>query len=476
MLFNSFRFLWLFPLIFLVYYAIMYIGNTKKLYPGLGNLALILISYGLYLSYNPTYVLVLLGVTAISYLAGIVLADKGKRAIWPWILLILLPLLLFKYSSFISSQFNSLFEFIGLTFTLPGLNWALPIGISFFTFQAVGYVVDVYKGKIAPERNWWHYMLFVCFFPQIVSGPISRAADLLPQIRANRQFDYNQAVSGLRWLLWGMFMKVVMADRVGIMAGTILDNWQYQSGPACLWGSILYTFQIYGDFAGYSFMALGVGRILGFNLVNNFNHPYLSQSITEFWRRWHISLSTWLRDYVYIPLGGSRCSKLRNYLNILITFLVSGLWHGANWTFIVWGGIHGVAQVIEKILGLNKSTSTSLPLVIVRVLLTFMIVNLAWIFFRMPTFSDSFGIIKQIFTNHDFSIVAIAPSIWLFTLMSMFAVVLYDIAGSRINQWLNAKSHSVPRTASRWAIYSIILCMIVGCGVLDSGQFIYVSF
>lgn len=217
---------------------------------------------------------------------------------------------------------------------LSGLNWAIPIGISFFSFQAIGYLVDVYKQRVPMERNFIDYALFVSFFPQIMSGPISRASDLLPQIKNKRTFNEAKAVQGLKWLLWGMFLKTVMADRLGLYVDSVYNNFQYQSGFSCLVASFMYTMQIYGDFAGYSLMAIGVGRLLGFDLVNNFNHPYFATSITEFWKRWHISLTRWLTTYIYIGLGGNRCSKIRQYWNIMITFLVSGVWHGANWTFI----------------------------------------------------------------------------------------------------------------------------------------------
>lgn len=312
-------------------------------YAKYGNAVLLVISYGLYLQWKPIYALILLWVTAITFLSAKFIGVnntelKKKRLLAVSIVLTLLPLFFFKYYNFLNGVLTDVLSWFGIGNGLPGLNWAMPLGLSFFTLQAIGYLVDVYKGRIETEKNWWDYMLFVSFFPQIASGPISKAKDLLPQIKAKRQFDYNQCTEGLRWLLWGMFMKVVMADRVGIYVNTIFDNYVHQSGLSCFVGSLLYTFQIYGDFAGYSFMAVGVGKLMSFNLINNFERPYLSQSVTEFWHRWHISLSTWLKDYIYIPLGGSRCSKVRNYWNIFATFIVSGIWHGANWTFIVWGG------------------------------------------------------------------------------------------------------------------------------------------
>ena len=291
----------------------------SKIAPKIGNYFLILCSYLLYIKVEPAYALILFGVTAITYL-GALSFDKRKdersrsrvSCIF-FILLALLPLLVFKYYNFITSQFNIVLS----TGKLRGLNLVVPLGLSFYTFQAVGYMLDVYYKRMEAERNWWDYMLFVSFFPQIASGPISKAKDLLPQIKSRRTFNEQQSIDGLRFLLWGMFMKVVMADRIGIYVDTILDNYQYQSGLSLAVGGVLYSFQIYGDFAGYSYMALGVGKLLGFDLINNFKRPYFAISITDFWHRWHISLSTWLKDYVYIPLGGSRCSKFRSYINIL---------------------------------------------------------------------------------------------------------------------------------------------------------------
>ncbi len=363
MIFNSFQFLWLFPLIFVSYYFLPCLfTRSPERKSVVANRLLLLVSYGLYMQWNPAYALILLGVTAVTYVFALRLerelsiSSRRRLLIGCGASLALLPLLVFKYYNFLTGSFAELFGWEGI----PGLNWAVPVGISFFTFQAVGYLFDVYYRRIAAERNWWDYMLFVSFFPQILSGPISKAASLLPQIKANRTFDYDRAVQGLKWMLWGMFLKVVMADRLGLYVDKVLDNYQYNSGSSCLLASIFYSFQIYGDFAGYSFLAMGVGRLMGFDLINNFRQPYLSVSVTDFWRRWHISLSTWLKDYVYIPLGGSRCSKARNYWNIFVTFLVSGVWHGANWTFVVWGVLHGLFQIVEKALGLQRPQSAGL--------------------------------------------------------------------------------------------------------------------
>lgn len=477
MLFNSFEFLWLFPIIFCVYYLITCRKRLIDKFPKIGNYLLIAISYGLYIKYKPEYALVLLGVTAITYLTALKIEKehaygKKKYLIFSGIALAVLPLLVFKYYHFLCSSFESLLGEIGLSVGLPGLNWVMPLGISFFTFQAIGYLADVYLQRIKAEHNWWDYMLFVCFFPQIASGPISKAKDLLPQIKSKRSFNYGQAVQGLRWILWGMFLKVVLADRIGISIDSFNGTLDTESGLMNLAVALLYSFQIYGDFAGYSFMALGVGELLGFELINNFKRPYLSQSVTEFWHRWHISLSLWLKDYIYIPLGGSRCSKFRNYINILVTFLVSGLWHGANWTFVAWGGMHGLLQIIEKMIGFNKKEHTGI-IKGIRILVTFLVVSFAWVFFRQPTFSGAWSQIERIFTNHDTTLHFTTESI-IFMLFALSIVILKDV----VDEWKIKQidgfhsSHKV----FRWAVYLFLLTSILLMGVFDASQFIYINF
>lgn len=472
MLFNSFEFLWLFPIIFCVYHLM----SWRKM----GNVSLLLISYGLYIKWKPVSALILLWVTVITYLTARLLDLRGgktekqdKLLLLIGIILTLSPLIVFKYLNFINVSIADGLSLLGIHVGIMGLNWVLPIGLSFFTLQAIGYLYDVYKRQVEVENNWWDYMLFVSFFPQIASGPISKAKDLLPQIKAQRTFNYGQAVQGLKWILWGMFMKVVMADRVGIYADTIFNNYEHLSGLSCFMGSLLYTLQIYGDFAGYSFMAVGVGELLGFELVNNFRRPYLSQSITEFWHRWHISLSTWLKDYIYIPLGGSHCSKARNYWNILVTFLVSGLWHGANWTFIVWGGLHGVFQIIEKMMKLQRPTSMGITKV-VRIIVTFLLVNFAWVFFRMPTLNDAIEMISRMIINHDITIAEITPAMALFIIMSVFIVVLKDFMDEFCNRKHTMFHHQ--NVIIRWSVYIVMVGMILTCGVFDASQFIYVNF
>lgn len=469
MTFNSFSFWLVFPFIFGLYWLIPSKYNQWR------KVFLIVTSYLLYMNWKPAFALVLLAVTLITYWGGHFLgiqeaADKRKRTIWLFALLALLPLLVFKYYNFVNESIWSLLSSIGLRYELHGLNWAIPVGISFFTFQAVGYIFDVYYKRIESERSIVDYTLFVSFFPQIFSGPISKADELLPQIKSVKRFDYQQGVQGLKYLLWGMFLKLVLADRLGLYVDKVVADYIMYSGGTCMLSAVFYSLQIYGDFAGYSLMAIGVAKTLGFDLINNFNRPYFASSITGFWKRWHISLTRWLTQQVYIPMGGSRCSKLRNYWNIFVTFLVSGIWHGANWTFIVWGVIHGFAQIIEKTLGFNKKDSKGLVKVI-RIIVTFIIVTIAWIFFRMPTLGDAVRFIGQAFADISMPEVLSVTNFAIYVM----AIALVFFKESR-EEFFPTKMKFLGNQYVRWAEFIVIFCLILLCGALDSGSFIYGSF
>lgn len=482
MVYNSFKFILLFPLIFLLYYII------PAKYPKLRNLFLLVVSYALYISWKPVYALVLLAVTAVTFWGGLVFdvgrkkedgrADSPSRKKWLVVLfafLGLLPLLFFKYYNFLNEIMREGLATVGLQFSLPGLNWAVPVGISFFTFQAIGYLFDVYYKKIEAEKDFLTYALFISFFPSITTGPINKASLVIPQLKNLRPyFDYGKALVGLKMLLWGMFMKVVVADRVGLYVDTVLPNYMNYTGVTCFAASIFYTIQIYADFAGYSLMAIGVGKVLGFELTENFRRPYFAVSVTDFWHRWHISLSTWLKDYVYIPLGGSRCSKLRNYWNIFVTFLVSGIWHGANWTFIVWGVLHGIAQIIEKAIGQQKCEYGRFGKTL-KIVITFLFVNFTMIFVRMTTIGDAWGMIVHIFDVHQ-SLALEITSKHIFLLMIMGTVLVFlkdwtdEFAPNKLRLFEN-KSRIV-----RWSSYLFVIFMILLTGVFDAGQFIYANF
>ncbi len=488
MLFNSLSFIVLFPCIFLLYYAI------PAQYGKARNVFLLVVSYLLYLQWKPAYAMILLGVTAVTYGAALALDKTGdanfcvstgqtpgrgegrpKVLLVASVLLTLLPLLVFKYYNFINESVTQGLSLVGLHFNLPGLNWAIPLGISFFTFQALGYLFDVYYKRQEAERDFLTYALFISFFPSIVSGPINKASLVIPQLKALRpQYDRVKVTQGLRMILWGMFMKVVVADRVALYVDTVLPNYMNYTGLSCLVASLLYTIQIYADFAGYSLMAIGVGKTLGFELTANFRRPYFAVSVTDFWHRWHISLSTWLKDYVYIPLGGSRCSRVRNYWNIFVTFLVSGIWHGANWTFIFWGIMHGVCQIVEKMLG-QQQCRYGLVGKTVKIIVTFLIVNFAWIFFRMPSLGDAYHVIGRIFDP------SLPHSVFLPTktdllLMAIGVGMLFvkDFTDEFLpGRFLLLENR---RAAVRWIAAIVTLVMIMLCGVFSADQFIYAKF
>lgn len=469
MAFNSFSFWLIFPIIFGLYWIIPAKWNLWR------KVLLVIASYLLYMNWKPAFALVLLGVTLITYWGGLYFshhqeAQGRKRMIWLFAFAALLPLLSFKYYNFINENIWSLLSVFGLRYELRGLNWAIPVGISFFTFQAVGYLLDVYYRRIEAEKSVLDYTLFVCFFPQTFSGPISKASELLPQIKEARRFNYQQGVQGLKFLLWGMFLKLVLADRLGLYVDKVYADYEMYGGGTCLMAALFYSLQIYGDFAGYSLMAVGVAKTMGIDLINNFNRPYFSVSITDFWRRWHISLSRWLKDYVYIPLGGSRCSKVRNSWNIFVTFLVSGIWHGANWTFIVWGLIHGGVQIVEKSFGLNKKESSGFARLL-RIVVTFIIVTVAWVFFRMPTVGDAVLMIRhgiadlgkpEVLSTTNFAI-------------CLLAIALVAVKDTR-EEFFPTRLRFLDKRIVRWVGYVVLFCMILLCGVLDSGSFIYGGF
>ena len=473
MVYNSFNFIILYPVLFLLYYLI------PAKYRVWRNFYLLAVSYLLYVNWKPVYALILLGVTIVTFYAA-KLIEKGinrKLIIALGGAISVIPLLVFKYYNFINESIFSLLSLIGLRFQLPGLNWAIPVGISFFTFQALGYLFDVYYKRIKAEADFLTYALFVSFFPSIMAGPINKASLVLPQFKTMRPyFDYSKAVEGLKMLLWGMFMKVVVADRLALYVDTVFPNYTHYTGVTCFVASILYTIQIYADFAGYSLMALGVGKTLGFELTENFRRPYFAISITDFWRRWHISFSTWLKDYIYIPLGGSRCSKIRNYWNIFITFLVSGIWHGANWTFIVWGVWHGLVQIIEKAIGQQKCEYGVFGRLI-KIIVTFLLINFAWVFFRMPSIKDGVGMIERMFDSS-------LPQTLFIPKEGKTGIVLYGMGILMLflkdffDEYYPSKLQLFDNKniVIRWGAYVSVMVIILLTGVFGADQFIYVSF
>jgi len=467
---NSIDFWLVFPVIFLVYWLIPL--RYEKVRKGW----LVLASYLLYMSWKPVFALVLLYVTAVTFFGARSFEKaKSRKMALGWIssLLALAPLVVFKYYNFLNDNLLAGLSAIGLHFKLPGLNWAIPVGLSFFTFQATGYLFDVYRGQYKAENRFFDYLLFVSFFPQITSGPISKASDFMPQIKALRPFSYNQCKQGLQFILWGMFIKLVIADRLGMFVDTVYANYLHYNGTTLFVASLFYSVQIYCDFSGYSLLAIGVGRTLGFTLPDNFRRPYFAVSITDFWRRWHISLTRWLKDNIYIPLGGNRCSKSRCYFNIMMTFLVSGIWHGAAWTFILWGVVHGILQVIEKSTGFVRYDGKNPVVRITRIVITFFVVNFAWIIFRSPDISTAFHYIARIF--HGFGVPAVSEMGGAVLLILAVSLSIFFFKEFR-EEFFPERFAFLESKAFRWCASVLLFCMICLFGVLGGGQFIYVSF
>jgi len=407
MVFNSLAFLFFFPLVTVVYFFLtMRIApRHQSLSNALSQIFLLAASLFFYGYWNPAYLgLIVISVT-VTWVSGLLMEGRDvqkKRLILAGSLVINLGILFFfKYYHF---AIDSIRFFARDRITFPSFNVLLPVGISFYTFQALGYSIDVYYGKVRAERNFITYALFVTFFPQLVAGPIERTGNLLPQFKVNHEFDYDRVTSGLRLAAWGMFKKVVIADRLAIYVNGVFGNPSVYPSASLALAVFFFAFQIYCDFSGYSDIAIGCARVLGFNLMSNFRQPYFSHSITEFWRRWHISLSTWLKDYLYIPLGGNRKGEVRRYINLLITFLISGLWHGAAWHFVVWGAFHGIFQVIGRSTALFRNTiclkvglsEESRLRKTIQVCVTFALVCFAWVFFRANTITDAFLITAKL--------------------------------------------------------------------------------
>lgn len=467
MLFNSLHFLFFFPIVCVIYFILPSLRTR--------NLFLLLASYYFYMNWEPVYALLLFTSTIITYLAALGIGHcserRGKRLYLVGSLVLNLGILfLFKYYNFMAENISDLLVRLGISAQMPEFTLLLPVGISFYIFQALGYSIDVYRGNTPVEKNFFTYALFVSFFPQLVAGPIERSTNLLPQFKQKHYFSYENVMSGIRLMLWGYFLKLVLADRCALYVDPIFNNVSYHNGGSFLLASLFFPFQIYGDFAGYSLTAIGAAKVMGFNLKENFRRPYFATTVTDFWRRWHISLSTWFRDYVYIPMGGNRVSSARCYKNILITFIVSGIWHGANWTFIIWGAIHGILQCIEKLLGWNKKQWKTHGKVI-HWALTFCIVCLAWIFFRANTISDAFTVIKGIFTNLDIPYMRVAD--FLAIALALTIVFIKEIIDEHD---LKIRISESPVWIVRHMYIVGMIAFIILLGVLNGDQFIYFQF
>ncbi len=413
MLFNSLEFLIFFPIVVIVFFAV---PKRWK------NLWLLAASYYFYMCWNARYALLLLFSTVVTYLSGLLMdrvqksglsvkrkRNRKKAVVAVSFFLNLFILFYFKYINFALETLKQLFALIHVELQVPFFDVLLPVGISFYIFQALGYTMDVYREKIFAERNFFQYALFVSFFPQLVAGPIERSGNLLKQLKEPKPFDYDSVRAGLLLMLWGLFLKVVISDRCAVLVNTVYGNYQSFQGYGLILANLLFGVQIYCDFMGYSVVAKGAACVMGYELMDNFSQPYLAASIRDFWRRWHISLSSWLRDYLYIPLGGSRGGRLKKYRNLLITFLVSGLWHGAKLTFLVWGGLHGVFQIAEdlaaplwaKLRQLLRIHEGNVFCRILGILKTFVLVEIGWVFFRAESVSSALWILRNSFVLTD---------------------------------------------------------------------------
>lgn len=464
MLFNSVHFLLFFPVVCALFFCWHSVGSR--------NVFLLLASYYFYMNWQPVYALLLLTSTLITYFAALLMAKSElqsvRRRLWLTlsIVLNLSILFLFKYYQFVADNVTALFCHWGIDLGMPEFPWLLPVGISFYTFQALGYSFDVYRGQISAERNLITYALFISFFPQLVAGPIERSSHLLPQFKKWHSFSYDDAMTGLRWMLWGYFLKLALADRCGIYVDAIYNNLEYHNGTSYLIASLLFPFQIYGDFAGYSLTAIGAARVMGFRLMENFRRPYFAATVSEFWRRWHISLSSWFKDYVYIPLGGNRVSRPRGYFNVMMTMMISGIWHGANWTFIVWGTLHGLMQCIEKMLGLGRASFKGMRR-LVHVFITFFWVSAAWVFFRADSVSDAMTVLTGICLRPGWPKLNLAD--WMAA-----AVALLILFGK---EWRDERGKTVCRTHLSEHVRMAMMCAyLLLFGVLNGDQFIYFQF
>jgi alginate O-acetyltransferase complex protein AlgI len=484
MLFNSFQFLIFFLIVTSLYFVLPY----KQRW-----FLLLAASCYFYMAFVPIYILILGFTIVIDYFAGIYIENAAGKRRKLFLIFSLLAnigvLAVFKYYNFINENFNFLLHGFGTNSPLPYLKILLPIGLSFHTFQAMSYTIEVYRGHQKAERHFGIYSLYVMFYPQLVAGPIERPQNLLHQFREKFDFDYDRVTDGLRLMVWGLFKKVVIADRLAIPVDYIYKHPQSHNSLSLIIATIFFAFQIFCDFSGYSDIAIGAARVMGFKLMRNFDKPYHSKSVSEFWKRWHISLSSWFRDYLYISLGGNRVTIPRWYLNLFIVFLVSGLWHGANWTFIIWGALHGFYLVFgvatEKIRNnINKKLLLN-KIPILSTLTTFTLVCFAWIFFRADNVKIAFYIAKHIFTGlphllsdvlHHRKIIedfGITKGNVILCLILILFLELMHILQAKINIVHYFKSKPI---YFRWAVYFGVIGIILFFGVFENRQFIYFQF
>lgn len=472
MLFNSLHFFFFFIVVTPAFFLLPHKHRWKLLLAA---------SCYFYMTFVPVYILILGFTIIIDYFAGILIENsKGKRR-KNFLILSLVAnigvLAVFKYYNFLNDNLSFLLGNIGYQNHVPYLEILLPIGLSFHTFQAMSYTIEVYRGNQKAEKHFGIYALYVMFYPQLVAGPIERPQNILHQFHTRQYFNYTNVVEGLKLITWGLFKKVVIADRLSIYVDAVYNNADQHSGLTLIVATVFFAFQIYCDFSGYSDIAIGCARVMGYNLMINFRRPYLAGSIKEFWSRWHISLSTWFRDYLYFPLGGSKVAIPRWYLNLFIVFMVSGLWHGANWTFIIWGALHGIYQIFsvsfkkfneKNILGYRPLTNAF------HVFITFVLVSFAWIFFRANNVTEAFNICKSIFTLKGEGLFIGTPEGFVYALIWILFLLVVEYVTEYHSDII--KVFYSPHRVVRYAGYTVIVLFIILFGVFNGGQFIYFQF
>jgi D-alanyl-lipoteichoic acid acyltransferase DltB (MBOAT superfamily) len=464
MLFNSFNYLVFLVSVWVVFWFVLK-DKTKW-----QQLFLLLVSCYFYMFFIPKYILILGLTIAVDYWAGIALERqeserKRKVILWVSVVVTCAILFVFKYYNFFSENIRALSEYFGGEWSIGILSWALPIGLSFHTFQSLSYVFEVYYKRQAAERNFLTYSLYVMYFPQLVAGPIERPGNLLQQLNKPFSFDATLASDGLRMILWGLFKKVVISDSCAIIVNTTYLNMEGASTLDLWYAAVLFSIQIYGDFSGYSDIARGSSQLMGIRLISNFQFPYFSKSITEFWSRWHTSLSSWFRDYVYIPLGGNRVSALKQSRNILIVFVLSGFWHGAQWTFIVWGLVNAGFILLEKSMSWGKRAQS-----VVLIPLTFLITTCIWVFFRAENMTQAWSQLhRMLFDFHGGSQIVVDKKLWLMIAFFFFLewIQRSRVHGLDVQHW---------RPTYRYSAYVLVYLLVFFMAVYPANQFIYFQF
>jgi len=476
MLFNSIQFFFFFIIVTVAYFLL----------PHKYRWALLLAaSCYFYMAFVPIYILILFFTIIIDYFAGIYIEKSQGKSRKYFLIASLVAnigvLAFFKYYNFLNENLTAFLYGLDFKNPIPYLTILLPIGLSFHTFQAMSYTIEVYRGHQKAERNLGIYSLYVMFYPQLVAGPIERPQNLLPQFHTKHEFDYHRVIDGLKLMLWGLFKKIVIADRLAIYVDAVYNNPDHHTGTTLAVATIFFAFQIYCDFSGYSDIAIGAAKVMGFKLMTNFRRPYFSKNISEFWKRWHISLSTWFKDYLYISLGGNRVSIPRWYFNLFFVFVVSGLWHGASWTFVIWGALNGlylifaiilkpINEKLGKIIGLDRRPVFNTFL---QISITFILSCFAWVFFRANHVTEAFTIIKKIVTfNGPFYIGN--PSTFIFSIFGILFLLGAEIIQEYYPQKISLLNH--PNVAVRYFSYATLIILILLIGVFDGGQFIYFQF